>query len=600
MNPPDAPTQRALDLLHAGRSREAEAGLRRHIAKVPQSAAANHVMAGILLRNENPAQAEHFARRAAALEPGDGIVLSMLASALAAQGKFAEAEPLFRSALERAPTDLGAMSGLAGVLLSLDRAEEGVDLFRAVLDRAPTSAGHAANLALALTRAGRLREALEIVNEGLRHAPDVHPLLLHRAAMLNYDADASPAEIANAHQALGRAIERRVGRPSALNFDANPDRVIRVGLLSADFRRHSVACFVAPILREWARCGGDVHGVRLVCVASVETPDVTTAELRALGIEWLDIARLDDDAAAAAIRRARIDVLIDLGGHSHGSRVEVLARRAAPAQATYLGYPNVTGLSACDARFVDSHTDPPEADAPAGERLIRLDPCFLCYEAPSEAPTPAISVPSARAGTITFGSFNALLKVTGATLDLWAGVLRELPGSRLVLKDRLLAGARMRERLLAGLQSRGVEPARVELFAHTASIREHLALYDSIDVAFDPFPYHGTTTTCDALWMGVPVVSLAGRTHARRVGVSILSNVGLRELACDSAASFVRTAIDLAEDATRRAELRTTLREQVRRSSLCDAPAFALRFAHAVRGLWRLKCELGGVRGAAS
>src|SRR4029077_2442406 len=248
-----------------------------------------------------------------------------------------------------------------------------------------------------------------------------------------------------------------------------------------------------------------------------------------------------------------IDVLVDLAGHTARNRLGVFTRKPAPVQVTWLGYPNTTGLDAMDYRLVDAVTDPVgEADALASETLVRLEGGFLCYGAAKDAPGPA-EAPSIATGTVTFGSFNNPTKLSDATLDIWARLLDRLPQARLLLKGTPFADPATRTLFLSRLGERSVSAERVELLAWQANRAAHLSLYDRIDIALDPFPYNGTTTTCEALWMGVPVVTLRGDRHAARVGASLLTRVGLEALIADDEAGYVATAAALAGAPARRA-----------------------------------------------
>jgi predicted O-linked N-acetylglucosamine transferase (SPINDLY family) len=258
-------------------------------------------------------------------------------------------------------------------------------------------------------------------------------------------------------------------------------------------------------------------------------------------------------------------------------------------QATYIGYPNTTGVPTIDYRIVDGITDPPGAEALATEKLVRLDGCFLCYAPPEQAP--AVAPPPRDAnGFVTFGSFNAIKKFAPGMIALWARLLHEVPNSRLVIKSGGLSGRTAREHLSGLLKREGIPEVRFELLEKFDSKQEHLAAYGGIDIALDTSPYNGTTTTCEALWMGVPVVSLATRLHAGRVGDSLLTAVGLTALVAKSAEEYIAIAKGLADDPARTAELRRTMRERVRTSPLCDAKAFAVKFEREMREMWSVWC----------
>src|SRR6185369_4920000 len=265
----------------------------------------------------------------------------------------------------------------------------------------------------------------------------------------------------------------------------------------------------------------------ITCYANLDRPDQATERLKSLAEQWRDLCQVGDEEAARIIARDGIDILIDLAGHTSGNRLPLLARKPAPLQGTWLGYPDTTGLPELDFRITDRFADPPGAtERFHSERLVRLPRSFSCYLPPSSAP-PVAALPALAAGRVTFGSFNNLAKVAPEVISLWARVLLALPGSRLLMKCKPLADPEICARLRAGFEREGVAAERVELHPGNASAGDHLAQYHRVDIALDTFPYHGTTTSCEALWMGVPVVTLAGTRHASRTGVSILSNCGL-------------------------------------------------------------------------
>lgn len=327
------------------------------------------------------------------------------------------------------------------------------------------------------------------------------------------------------------------------------------------------------------------------------TKDAVTARFRASACSWCDAEGMSDDALARRIAEDRADVLVDLAGYTGGGRPEVLARRPAPVVATYLGYPNTLGIASVSVRLVDGVTDPVAPpgmyDGLATESLVRLDPCFLCYRGLASAPEVG-PLPMRTTGFVTFGSFNSGLKMSDQCVALWARVLRGTPGSRLLLKNFNLRTPEFRAHLLARFERGGIGADRLELLDYAPSNVEHLALYGRVDLALDTFPYHGTTTTCEAFHMGVPTVTLEGDVHAARVGCSLLKAVGLEDLIARSEDDFVRIAGALAGDAPRLASIRASLRDRQARGVLGDEAGFARRFGAAVRDAWRGACGVKG------
>ncbi len=368
-----------------------------------------------------------------------------------------------------------------------------------------------------------------------------------------------------------------VSRPAISSPD--PDRPLRIGYVSPDFRRHSVPFFIEPVLAAHNRAQVHVTGY-----ASVPASDAVTARLRGLCDGWAEVAGMDDAALAARIAQDEIDILVDLAGHTPGHRLGAFALRPAPLQMTWIGYPGTTGLDAMDYRITDALSDPDGAERFHSEALLRLDSGFLCYGPPADAP----AVSDRPGGPVVFGCFSNFAKVNGPLIDLWAALLRRVPEARLLLKSRPLADAGLRGWAAQRFQARGVDPARVEMRPQAPGLTDHLAQYGDIDIALDTFPYAGTTTTCEALWMGVPVVSLVGDRHVSRVGASLLASAGLEDLAAPDGEAYIEAAAALAADAPRRAALRTELRGRM--AELTDAAAFTARLEAAYRDAWRRAC----------
>jgi predicted O-linked N-acetylglucosamine transferase (SPINDLY family) len=314
--------------------------------------------------------------------------------------------------------------------------------------------------------------------------------------------------------------------------------------------------------------------------------DDLSARLRSRAHHWRAVARLSPDDLEKTLRADRLDLLVELSGHSDGHRLTVVARRVAPVQVSYLGYPNTTGLAAVDYRITDAQADPPgECDALHTERLVRLPETFLCYAPPFAGET--VAQPPVRSrGRVTFGSFNNFAKLSASNIALWARVLDAVPGATLLIKTGGLQDPGLRRLVLERFRAVGIDGARLELAAPTESIEAHMRSYDRVDIALDSFPYHGTTTTMDALWMGVPVVTLRGDRHASRVSASILHTLGLGEMVAESAQDYVRIAHRLALDGDRLETLRGTLRQRLRTSPLMDGARFTRHLEEAYLQMW--------------
>jgi predicted O-linked N-acetylglucosamine transferase (SPINDLY family) len=361
---------------------------------------------------------------------------------------------------------------------------------------------------------------------------------------------------------------------------------LRIGYVSPDFRDHPVTLFIEPILQQHHR-----ENFETFCYANVKALDATTQRLRLLAGQWRDIYGWAPEKVAELIRQDGIDILVDLAGHTTDSGLLVFARKPAPVQVTWIGYPNTTGLTAIDYRLTDHLSDPPgQTEQWHSERLIRLPKNFSCYGAPPESPAVG-PLPALVNGHVTFGSLNNFRKLSEPTIAVWARLLREMPTARLLLKSQGLGNPKTAARLRDQFVRAGVGAERIELHCAGLSKELHMGLYNRVDLALDPFPYNGTTTTCDALWMGVPVVTLAGRTHVARVGLSLVSHLGFPEWGVETPEAYMAKCRELTSDLPGLARLRLQLREQMRHSPICDAPQFIGHLETAFRKMWQRWCE---------
>lgn len=570
------PAQRARAALEAGRIQDAIAQARRLSQKDPSNPAIAAVLAEALLRADQPEQALFAADRAPALETG---LLGI--RALHALKRHDEALRRAERLAGAHPRSADALAALASAHASVGHPEATADAAGRAAALEPGNPGHALAHASALLETGRARQAIALIGSLAMRHPDAPGVLAAFASALNYTEQASPAYIRDAHRAFGRALERATPPLQTPDPDPDPERPLRVGFLSRDLHRHSCAYFLEPLIANL-----DPASVETTCYSMGPITDDFTRRIRAACAHWRDLPGAPPKSVIEQIRKDRIDVLIECMGLTAGVRLAILAARPAPLQLTYLAYPNTTGLSRIDARIVDAITDPATdaCDALATERLVRLDRCFLCYQPDARAPDVQ---PRPEGEPLTFISLNTIQKINPTTLDLWSAVLRARPETRLLLKHRGADEPASRARIDALFRERDIDPARVELIGHLKPIDEHLGSYHRADLALDTFPYAGTTTTCEAAWMGVPTLTLAGDRHSARVGASINHALGLDELTADTPERFVEIACEHAADPARLRSARLARREQMRCSPLCDAPDHARAFAAALRSLWR-------------
>jgi predicted O-linked N-acetylglucosamine transferase (SPINDLY family) len=355
--------------------------------------------------------------------------------------------------------------------------------------------------------------------------------------------------------------------------------------MSPDFRAHSVSYFFEAII-----ASHDRRKYEIVLYSDTTRKDVVTDSMRDAADLWVESGGLTDDVFADRIASDGIDILVNLGGHTSGNRLPVCALKPAPVQVEYLGYPETSGVPAMDYRITDGRADPEGvADALCTEKIVRLPRCFHCYRA-GNAPDPA-PAPHVASGDVTFASFNVLPKVTEPAIEAWAEVLKSVPGSRFFMKCKQLRDARVQERVRADFARHGIAPERIEMAAFVASVREHLGRYAKVDLALDTFPYNGTTTTCESLYMGVPVLTLRGTNHRGRVGVSLLHALGLEEeFVAESVEDYIARAVAWGKDPRRLAEIRGELRPRMESSPLRDEMGFTRELETAYRNLWREWC----------
>lgn len=561
-----SPLGRARALRREGRAAEAAELLQSVLRQDPGNAGA-HLEWGNLLKSQGRyADAVAPLKEAARLAPGQAAAWLNLGVALLELSRLEEATLAFEEAVRLEPRRAEALNILGHTWLERGEQARAAQLFERAVKLQPRYAAAWDNLGRVRKAQGRAADALSLHRRALAAGADAATgsNLLYT---LNLVPDLSPADIFAEHERWGAA---QPGPPEPFRPFAEHRR-LRVGYVSPDFCHHAVAHFIEPILAHHDRDRCEVFGY-----SDVRRPDAVTARLRGLVEHWRDLSPLKDDAAWAAIRRDEIDVLFDLAGHTGRNRLGVFARRAAPIQASWIGYPNTTGLRAMDYRLTDAVADPPGlTEAWHTERLVRLPGPFCCYRPPQEAP--AVAPPPAARPGVTFGCFNHLAKLNPRVIGAWARLLERVPDATLLLKTRGIDEPTRRS-LLAGFAEQGADPLRVEVISDSLSVRDHLALYGRVDLALDVFPYNGTTTTCEALWMGVPVVTLAGQTHVSRTGASLLTHAGLPEMVASSSDEYVHLAAGLAADRPRLASLRTSLRERVQASPLRDEMGF-------VRGL---------------
>ena len=542
---------------------------------------------GIALRDSGNYEAALSAfRNTLQIQPDFGDAGACLAHALMVLGRLDESEHAFRSAIRHQPENAELHSNLGTVLQAKGLVDEAVTCYREALRLNPDLPAYD-SFGSALTGQGKFDEALSAYREGLRRQPNNVKAYSNLLLTLNYLPDSDPGEIFAEHQGWGRIHGHPVEQVSKHSNTREPERRLRIGYVSPDFRTHSVAYYTEPLFAAHHR-----EVVEVFCYSAMPQPDATTERLRSLADQWRHIAGWSDKKMVEKICADKIDILVDLAGHTAHNSLTTFARKPAPVQVTYLGYPNTTGLPAIDYRLTDVVADPEGVDGFFTEELARLPGCFLCYQPLADAP-PVAPLPAIEAGYLTFGSFNNLSKINPYVVEVWSCVVKAIPNSKLLIKNPALTDPGRRDRYYGLFEAQGVGSEQIELLGHTPTREEHLALYGRVDIALDTFPYNGTTTTCEALWMGVPVMTLTGTSHVGRVGKSLLTSVGLDAWIANSPEDFVAKIVDLAADVDKLAGLRTELRNRLAVSPLCDSDTFAHNIEHAYRAMWHRWCGVG-------
>jgi predicted O-linked N-acetylglucosamine transferase (SPINDLY family) len=575
-------------LAQTGQFDEAIGFFAKVIALTPDSTDAHRAKGGALKALGRLDEAVDAFRRAQALEPNNVELLNNLGACLTELNRVPEAEETLRRALTIQPNVASTHYNLGLALFRMRRAKDAEDAFRKAITLHPSHLKALNNLGHSLNAQGRTEEAVDAFRSAL--AVDTTFASAHSNLLLsmNYSANFTQQEIFTESQrwSLQHAHTEKHQRNSFRNVRES-NRRLRIGYVSPDFREHSVAYFAEPLI-----AAHNPDAVSVFCYSDVPRPDETTRRIEALADTWRPTSCMSDAELQRCICKDRIDILVDLAGHTAKSRLAVFSRRSAPVQVSWLGYCNTTGIQAIDYRLTDSVADPEDEADLHTETLWRLPRGFLCYKPGQDTPE-ILPRPSLSGGRITFGSFNNLAKTTPQVITSWAHILSRTPQSRIVLKNKSFTDPRIRAAYLEQFSRHGIECDRVELLGRMQTTRQHLEAYRKIDIGLDPFPYNGTTTTLEALWMGVPVITLCGDRHASRVGASILTGLGMQALIARSAQDYISIATSLAGDTERLTALHTGLRGLVQRS-LCDAKLFARQVEDAYRGMWQIWCTTEG------
>lgn len=572
----------AARMVQAGQPQRAAEELRKSLRHHPENPDLHHELGIVCLQSGQGDQAMFHLQKAAALAPKRADIQVNLGATLNIRGKAGDAADAFRRAVAADPRSFPANLGLSSSLIGVNDLDAAAAAARAAAALNPNRPEPVVNLAIALSRLGRSGEAVTGLRDAAARMGD-HPLLLTVLSnLLLSRPEATPEEIRSVNERLGNVLTRFAGGFTPLFPDTTTQgRRLRIGYLSPDVRDHAVAHFIAPILEDHDRSRFEVF-----LYSAAPAPDAVTQGLARLVGHKRDVAHVGDAALAQLIRSDRIDILVDLAGHTPGTRISVMAHRPAPIQLTYLGYPATTGMKSIKHQITDSRLDPEGAEAHYTESLLRLSAPALAY-APQGGSTPARKPPRpGDTGAPTFVSLAPAQRINESVLDAWAAILKAVPGSRLLLKAAPFSAEPARASFRALLSSRGVEPPRLAFAGFDTSRADHLAAVAGADIALDTFPANGLASTCDALSVGVPVVTLAGATHAGRLGLDLLTAAGAEELVASSTDDYIRIAAALAGDRQRLARYHSALPQRLASSPLSDGQGLTRRLEDAYQRLW--------------
>ncbi len=567
---------------------EAIAAYRQAVALEPNFAEAYNNLGAALRQQGRHVDAIDALKRAHMLDPDYAEACYNLAVTLEEQEQWSEAIDFYRHALSLNPELEEAHYRLGRLLHELRRYDEALAAYRRALALKPDDADTFTLLGSVLYRRGEHDAAITALRKALSLDPDhsrAHSTLI---LVMQYHPNIGLESLfgeTRGWNAQHAAPLQGEWRPH--DNIPDPRRRLRLGYVSADFCAHPVGFFLAPVMTRRNRDQFEVF-----CYSSTPRADELTARFRAEADHWRESMRLSDAELAEQIRDDRIDILVDLSGHTGGHRLLTFARKPAPVQLTAGGHNSTTGLDAIDYLIADRFHAPKGAERYFSEALIRMPHDYICYGPPSDAPA-AAEAPLRRRGYVTFGCYNNLAKLNPQVVALWAEVLRALPSSRLRLQTFGLNDAGTAAQVKEMFTNCGITAARLEL-AGQKPHKQLLAAYGEIDIALDPFPYSGGLTTCEALWMGVPVVTLTGQAFCGRHSTSHLHNAGLPELVAATAEDYVRLAVTLAQNTEHLLTLRAGLRAQMAASPLCDAERYTRDLEAAYRGIWEKYCEVSG------
>ncbi|MCG8373750.1 MAG: tetratricopeptide repeat protein [Balneolales bacterium] len=518
------------------------------------------------------------------LKPEDVRVVNNLTDLLNRQGKYEEAEAMAKKTLQLHPNLFEAHGNLGNVYKNQGNYEKAEFHFKEALKLNPDQSLVLYHLGATLLYSNRHKEASEHLRKSLEIDPTFYQAHSSLVYAINYIEEPTQQDIFEEHVQWGVQHSHGIKEQGWPWIERTPEKKLRVGFVSPDFKAHVVALFIQQLFKHY-----DKEHFEFIGYAEVEKPDNFTSTFMSLLDGWRSTIGVSDEEVYETIKGDQIDILIDLAGHTAGNRLKMMSMKPAPVQISYLGYINTTGVKEIDYRFCDAYVNPSETQNYYTEQLFPLPNSFTCYEPINPSP-PVSETPALTNGYITFGCFNNTNKLSPATIKLWSELIQALPGSRLMLKSSHLNDEHTIERFKTQFLAHGVSE-RALIFEGSSEIYEYLQCYSKIDIGLDPFPHNGGTTSHDMLWMGVPMITMEGDRYVSRFGVSILNNLGYPEWIALNEDEYIQKAMDLASDVRLLNNIRSGLRQEMEISPLCDGIEFTSNFENALKTLWNNFCK---------
>ena len=521
-----------------------------------------------------------YFKKALEIKPDYSSAMNNLGTVYKQTAQYEKALEYYKKAVLSDPKNAQAHNNLADIYKDKGQLDDAFIHLKKAIEMRPDYIQAYNNLGVIYKEQTELKKALDCFKYAIEIKPDFFQAHSNYLRLLNYFPDTNQSFIFEEHKKFGQICKSVPVYKNYLN-SKDLSKKLCIGYVSPDFKRHSVAFFIESILKHH-----DSNSFKIICYSNVSAPDEITERLQLLAHEWKNIYKMDDNQICEMIYNDKVDILIDLAGHTRNNSLTVFAQKPAPVQVTYLGYPNTTGLKTIDYRLTDIHSDPIEFDKYYTEKQIRIPGGFLCFQPEKNSPI-VKELPAIKNNYITFGSFNHISKINETLIKIWSKILLSVPDSKLILKSNAFNDPKTKEKYIKFFEDNEVSTTRLTMTGLINSLNDHLDYYNKIDISLDTFPYNGTTTSLESLWMGVPFVALNGNTHASRVGVSILKCIGFDDFIADSKGTYIAKAVFLSKDLQLLSKLRNNLRNILLQSNLMNPENFVKNLENIYKKMWQ-------------